>query len=260
MITEPVFHLESLAFSVSNRALLAPLTITLPGSGVTGLIGHNGSGKSTLLKILARQQQGTAGKVLFAGRTLSEWSDREFARTLAYLPQQVPPAAGMLVKELVKLGRYPWHGAIGRFGPTDRQKVDEAMALTGVDVFADRFVETLSGGERQRAWLAVLLAQNVQCLLLDEPTSALDLAHQLDVLSLVRRLSTERGLCVILVLHDVNMAARFCDRIVALHSGRLIAAGTPDGIMTPDALRRIYGLDMIIIRHPTTGRSVALPP
>ena len=260
MITEPVFRLESVALSVPDRELLAPLTLTLPGSGVTGLIGHNGSGKSTLLKILARQKQGTAGKVRFAGRALLEWGDREFARTLAYLPQQVPSAPGMLVRELVKLGRYPWHGAVGRFGPEDRRKVDEAMALTGVDVFADRFVDTLSGGERQRVWLAMLLAQNAQCLLLDEPTSALDIVHQLDVLSLVHRLSTERGLCVIIVLHDVNMAARFCDRIVALHSGMLVAAGTPDDIMTPEALKRIYGLDMIIIRHPTTGRSVALPP
>src|SRR5690606_35749392 len=138
-------------------------------------------------------------------------------------------ASGMLVKELVALGRYPWHGALGRFGTTDRQKVEEAIELTGIAPFADRMVDTLSGGERQRVWLAMLVAQDAECLLLDEPTSALDIAHQIEVLSLVQKLSHEKNLSVFVVLHDVNMAARFCDAVFALHSGRLIAQSTPTG-------------------------------
>ena len=254
-----LFELENVSFSVPGRILIEPLTLRLPHRRMVGLIGHNGSGKSTLLKLLARQQPALSGSIRFEGKALSEWDDRPFARRVAYLPQQTPPASGMLVKELVALGRYPWHGALGRFGKVDSAKVDEAMVVTDVTGMADRLVDTLSGGERQRVWLAMLVAQETQCLLLDEPISALDIAHQVEVLTLVHRLSNEKGLGVVLVLHDVNMAARFCDEIVALHSGRMIARGLPASIMTPDALKRIYGIDMAVMMHPATGHPVAVP-
>ncbi len=165
----------------------------------------------------------------FEGKALPHWGNRPLARKLAYLPQQTPPAAGMLARELVALGRYPWHGALGRFGEADRAKVEEAMALTGTGPLADRLVDTLSGGERQRVWLAMLVAQDPQCLLLDEPTSALDIAYQIEVLALIRQLSHAKGLGVVIVLHDINMAARFCDEILALRAGRLIARGCARG-------------------------------
>jgi iron complex transport system ATP-binding protein len=133
------------------------------------------------------------------------------------------------------------------------------MALTNTDVFADRLVDTLSGGERQRVWLAMLVAQDAEYLLLDEPISALDVAHQIEVLSLVRKLSRDKGLGVVVVLHDVNMAARYCDEIIALHSGQLIARGTPDQILNKTCLRDIYGIAMEVVRHPVSGRPVALP-
>lgn len=139
---QPLFELEQVFFSISGRMLLEPLSMTLPAQRIVGLIGHNGSGKSTLVKILARQQPATGGIVRFKGKLLSEWGDRPFARKLAYLPQHTPPASGMLVKELVALGRYPWHGALGRFGKVDREKVDEAMSLTDVTGMADRLVDT----------------------------------------------------------------------------------------------------------------------
>lgn len=250
--SRPLFELEGISFSIPERVLLHPLTLSLPVRKVVGLIGHNGSGKSTLVKLLARQQPVSAGTIRFEGKGLSEWGDRSFARKIAYLPQYTPPATGMLARELVALGRYPWHGALGRFGQTDRDKVEEAMALTHVTTMADRLVDTLSGGERQRVWLAMLVAQDAECLLLDEPISALDVAHQVEVLSLVRQLSKDKGLGVVVVLHDVNMAARFCDEIVALHSGRLVARGTPDEIMTPECLKSIYGIDMGVMPHPDT--------
>lgn len=253
MTDEPLFALEDVTYAIPGRVLLEPLTLTLPARKVVGLIGHNGSGKSTLLKILARQQPPTAGTIRFEGRALADWGHRPFARKVAYLPQQTPPASGLLVKELVALGRYPWHGALGRFGEVDREKVAEAMALTEMDPFADRLVDTLSGGERQRAWIAMLVAQDAECLLLDEPISALDVAHQMEVLSLVHRLAAEKGLGVVAVLHDVNMAARFCDEIIALRAGRLIARGTPDDIMTPDELETIYNIPMGIMPHPVSG-------
>jgi iron-chelate-transporting ATPase len=248
--TTPLFELDQAGFAVAGRALLEPLTLSFPARSVVGLIGHNGSGKSTLLKLLARQQPSSSGTIRFEGRALREWSDREYARKVAYLPQQTPPAAGMLVKELVALGRYPWHGALGRFGDTDRDKVAEAMALTHIEPFADRLVDTLSGGERQRVWIAMLVAQDAECLLLDEPTSALDVAHQIEVLSLVKQLASERNLGVVVVLHDVNMAARFCSEIIALHSGKLISRGSPDKIMTPAELEIIYGIPMGVIPSP----------
>jgi len=253
----PLLELSDASFSVSERTLLQPLTLALGGRRVIGLVGHNGSGKSTLLKLLARQQPVSGGLVSFGGRALSDWSERAFARKVAYLPQQIAPAPGMLVRELVAFGRYPWHGVLGRFGATDRQKVEEAMALAGVEPFADRLVDTLSGGERQRVWLAMLIAQDTECLLLDEPISALDVVHQVEVLALVRRLAWERGLCVLAVLHDVNMAARFCDEILALKAGRLIARGTPHDIMTPACLQSIYGIAMEVVAHPVTGQPVS---
>lgn len=251
--TEQLFELESVAFAIPGRILLEPLTLALPARRVVGLIGHNGSGKSTLMKLLARQQPASAGVVRFEGKALRDWGDRPFARKVAYLPQQTPPASGLLVKELVALGRYPWHGALGRFSQTDGEKVAEAMALTDVTPLAERLVDTLSGGERQRAWIAMLIAQDAECLLLDEPISALDVAHQVEVLSLVRRLSKDRGLGVVLVLHDVNMAARFCDEIIALHTGKLIARGEPSEIMTPPELEAIYGVAMGVMRCPDNG-------
>ena len=256
---ELLFELERVTFGVPGRVLLEPLSLSLPTRRVLGLIGHNGSGKSTLLKLLARQQSPSGGTIRFEGKPLDAWNGRAFARKAAYLPQQTPPSSGLLVKELVALGRYPWHGALGRFGARDREKVAEAMALTDIEPFADRLVDTLSGGERQRVWLAMLVAQDAECLLLDEPTSALDIAHQIEVLSLVHRLSADRGLGVIVVLHDVNMAARFCDEIIALHSGKMIVRGTPEDVMTSEQLARIYGVDMSVIAHPQTQRPIALP-
>jgi len=254
-----LFELDGVTFSVPGRVLLEPLTLSLPTRRVIGLIGHNGSGKSTLLKLLARQQSPSAGTIRFEGKMLEAWNGRALARKVAYLPQQTPPSSGLLVKELVALGRYPWHGALGRFGAKDREKVAEAMTLTDVEGFGERLVDTLSGGERQRVWLAMLVAQDAECLLLDEPTSALDIAHQIEVLSLVHRLSSEKGLGVIVVLHDVNLAARFCDEIIALHSGTMIVRGTPEDVMTSQQLARIYGVEMSVIPHPQTQRPIALP-
>lgn len=256
---DALFQLEAVSFAVPERTLLHPLTISLPKNRIIGLIGHNGSGKSTLLKILARQQPVSGGGVRFSGRVLSQWSSRDFARKLAYLPQYTPNGSGLLVRELVALGRYPWHGPLGRFAATDQARVEEAMALAKITGMADRLVDTLSGGERQRVWLAMLIAQDAECLLLDEPISALDVVHQIEVLSLVHGLSRLNGNSVIVVLHDINMAARFCDEIVALHSGHVIARGTPTEIVSVDQLKQIYGLDMDVISQPGSGAPVAIP-
>jgi ferric hydroxamate transport system ATP-binding protein len=257
--TLPIYEIDGVSFSVGGRTLLHPLSLTLPSQRVCGLIGHNGSGKSTLLKLLARQQRPTTGSIRFAGVSLAQWDNRALARKVAYLPQQPPAADGMTVRELVSLGRYPWHGALGRFGVRDSAKVSEAMELTDVARFAERPVDGLSGGERQRVWLAMLVAQDSDCLLLDEPISALDIAHQIEVLGLVRTLSEKRGLSVVLVLHDINMAGRFCDDLIALKGGRLLLSGPSSELMRPDTLEEIYGIPMLTVPHPSGGRPISFP-
>lgn len=252
------FHLVDAGLRVDGRDLIAPLTLTLEPGRTIGLVGHNGSGKSTLLKLLAHQQPVSGGSILLDGAPLPKWRAREFARSVAYLPQTPAAATGLTVRELVSLGRYPWHGALGRFGEADRHAVETAMALTDVAGFAERMVEELSGGERQRVWLAMLVAQGARWLLLDEPTSALDVAHQIQVLALVRRLSRTEGLGVVVVLHDVNMAARFCDEIIALGGGRLIARGAPAELMTEAWLKTIFGTPMDVLHCPD-GSLIAAP-
>ncbi|WPP02050.1 ATP-binding cassette domain-containing protein [Pseudomonas sp. HR96] len=248
-----MFDLQAVTFSVAERQLLQPLDLQLQHGRITGLIGHNGSGKSTLIKLLARQHAPSSGQLHLDGVPLQRWSARDFARQVAYLPQNPPPADELTVRELVGLGRYPWHGAFGRFGREDHAQVDRALELTATSGYAGQRVDELSGGERQRVWLAMLLAQNSRYLLLDEPTSALDIAHQVEVLALVRQLSHELGLGVIVVLHEINMAGRYCDHLVALHSGRLLTQGAPAEIIDSPTLQAIYGIAMGVLPHPVDG-------
>jgi ferric hydroxamate transport system ATP-binding protein len=250
--------LEQVQFQLGASTLLQPLDLQLPHGQVCGLIGHNGSGKSTLVKLLARQQVATAGCIRLDGRDLGAYTSREFAQRVAYLPQQPASTDQLTVQELVRFGRQPWHGLFGRFGDADRQAVARAMALTQVEAYAHRLVESLSGGERQRVWLAALIAQQTRYLLLDEPTSALDVAHQVEVLALIRTLSHELELGVVVVLHDINMAARYCDQLVALRDGRLLVQGTPQQLMTAATLEHIYRLPMQVVPHPVTGEPVSL--
>ncbi|MBJ9962888.1 ATP-binding cassette domain-containing protein [Burkholderia seminalis] len=253
------FSLERVSYVASGRPLLQSIDLAIEPACVTGLVGHNGSGKSTLVKLLARQLSPTAGTIRYAGKPLAGWGARQFARQVAYLPQQTPPTDGMTVHELVSLGRYPWHGALGRFGEEDAAHVERAMRAADVLRHADRPVDILSGGERQRAWLAMLVAQDCRCMLLDEPTSALDLNHQLSVLELVRTLCATRAMSAVVVLHDVNMAARFCDRIVALREGRLLMRERAADIMDPVHLESIYGVPMRVSADPVSGRRLGFP-
>ncbi|MTH64209.1 ABC transporter ATP-binding protein [Paracoccus shanxieyensis] len=257
-MTQPLFTIKGLCVDVPGRRLIHDLDLALPGGQVIALIGHNGSSKSTLLKVLARQIGHSLGEVRFAGRPISDYNAQDYARGLAFMPQTTPPAEGMTVRELVALGRYPWHGALGRFGPDDHAAVEGAMQECGVTEFAGQLVDTLSGGERQRCWLAMMVAQAAGTLLLDEPISALDIAHQVEVLSLVRRMCHNQGRTAIVVLHEVNMAARFCDHVVAMKAGRLALQGSPDDLMRPEALEHVYGLPMQVLRREDGGR-VAVP-
>lgn len=244
------FLVTEVGFRVPERELLTGIDLALRPGRLYGLIGHNGSGKTTLLRVLARQQAPTSGRISFDGVPLQQWSQRELACRIGYMAQHPPEATGLTVRELTALGRYPWHGAIGRFTADDRAQVDEALRLTEMEELAERLVDTLSGGERQRAWLAMLVAQDSRCMLLDEPISALDVAHQMDVMERIQHLCHVRGLTVVAVLHDVNIAARFCDELVALHGGERVVTGTPAEVVQPEVLERIYGVPMGVMHTP----------
>lgn len=252
-----MFRLQGVTFETQEKTILSPTSLSFEKGKVTSLIGHNGSGKSTLIKMLARQQVSSQGDMFLDGKPLSELSAKEFALKVAYLPQHPPLTDGVKVRELVRFGRYPWKGLFGRYSAQDDEYIDQAIEQVGLTSMQDRFVATLSGGERQRAWVAMLLAQKSEYILLDEPTSALDVAHQYELLALVRKLNQELGLTVIMVLHDINMAARFSDHMVALHSGKVLASGAPHQLMKHDVLHQIYGIPLDLFIHPETGHSIS---
>lgn len=243
------FDVSNLDVRIGDTAILHRISLGFVEGQVTALLGHNGSGKSTLLKVLARQITPSAGDVRLLGKSCTATGAREFARNVGYLPQHPPATDGLTVRELVALGRYPWRGPLGRYTAEDQTLIDRAIEDTGLGGFRHRAVDTLSGGERQRAWIAMLLAQQTRCLLLDEPISALDVKHQVETLRLVHRLAEQRDLTVIVVLHDVDLAARFCDRLVALKAGQLVADGAPSQIMDEGILESIYGVPMGVLER-----------
>ncbi|MCV2401568.1 ABC transporter ATP-binding protein [Marinomonas sp. C2222] len=249
---------KELTFSASQTELLSSFNMSFETGKIYALIGHNGSGKSTLLKLLAQQQQPSSGNVYLNQKPLTSWPLKQFAQQVAYLPQHTPDTSSLSGRDLVSFGRYPWHGLLGRLTTKDKQYIEDAMKLTNTLKYSDRLVDTLSGGERQRIWLAMLLAQKTQYLLLDEPLSALDIAHQIDILNLIKKLSRELNLGVIIVIHDINMAARFCDHIVALRNGTMIASDSVENIFSSEQLQKIYGIEMHISQHPT-GHPIAIP-
>lgn len=249
--------LSQIHYEAGKKHILRGVDLKLEAGRVYGLVGPNGSGKSSLLKTIARQIDPTSGTVALQGKPAASWGGRAFAREIAYMPQFTPATDGMTVRELVALGRFPWHGTLGRFTKADRDLVEDAIRRTDLERFADRLVANMSGGERQRAWIAMMLAQNASCLLLDEPTSALDLAHQAGVLSLLRELSHERGLTIVVVLHDINLASRYCDELVALNDGRISAHGKPADIVQSDVLKSVFGVDMGVFPHPVSNEPVS---
>ena len=229
-----------------------------PGE-MLGVIGPNGSGKSTLIRVLAGVRAPDTGVVRLDGADLRALPRRARARRIALVPQETHLSFPILVRDLVLLGRSPHTGRFGLEGADDLRAAHEAMVRAGVLEFADRPVDELSGGERQRVVLARALAQDAGLLLLDEPTSFLDLKHAVVLLDLVRELCRGRGLAVAVVLHDLNLAAMYCDRLLLLDRGRVHAAGTPDEVLTYHDLCTVYGTELYVAPNDVTGRLVVLP-
>jgi len=239
--------------------VLHRLNLAVAPGEVIALVGPNGSGKSTLLRALGRVLRPRGGAVLLDGRAMTEWPTREVARRLALLPQGPTLANDTTVEELVWLGRSPHQGLLGLPTPADHAAVRWAIAETGIGPLVRRQMSALSGGERQRVWLALALAQQPEVLLLDEPTTFLDLSHQLEVLDLIRYLNVEHGLTVVMVLHDLNQAARYAGRIVVLRDGRVYAEGPPAAVLTPAALRDVFGVDGRVLPGPDGVEMVIVP-
>lgn len=248
-----MYQLHNVSFTLDSATLLDQVNLTFTPGKVYGLIGHNGSGKSTLIKLLARQLTASQGQILLNNRSLSSYHSREFAREVAYLPQILPQQTFLTVKELVLMGRFAWQGLFKQHSKEDHAIVEQSLKQTHTTMYKDKAVDQLSGGERSRVWLAMLLAQQSKFLLLDEPLAALDIAHQVEVMQLIKHLSISLSLGVIIVIHDINLAARFCDQLIALHSGKVIFNGTAMELMQPEVLHAIYNVDLQVTEHPSVA-------
>lgn len=245
----------------AGKPVLTGIELRLGGGEVLALIGPNGAGKTTLLRVASGALRPSAGSALLDGADLSSLSARERARQIAVVPQDGPILSGLFVREMVSLGRTPYTRAL--LGPTaaDREAVAWALAAAGVEHLANRYVDELSGGERQRVIVARALAQQPRLLLLDEPTANLDLHHQVAMLELVRGLSRERGLAVVAAVHDLQLAALYCDQVALLGEGQLVSQGPPEAVLTAPLLLETFGQRVVLAAHPTHGVPlVALVP
>jgi iron complex transport system ATP-binding protein len=250
---------RDLTLGYGERTVVEHLDLDVVDGGVTAVIGPNGCGKSTLLRALGRLLRPRGGEVLLDGRRIDALPTRDVARALGMLPQSPTAPEGLTVADLVGRGRHPHRSWFRQWSGDDEAVVAEAMAWTGVSDLADRPVDALSGGQRQRAWIAMALAQGTDLLLLDEPTTHLDLAHAVDVLDLVDRLHTERGRTVVMVLHDLSLAARYADRLVALRDGRIVAQGAPRDVITPELLADVFGLHAAVLPDPVSDGVLVVP-
>lgn len=250
-----------LTFTYSNaNPVLCDIEATISTGAVTGIIGPNGAGKSTLLQLLCGLLQPASGAVVLDGTPVTEFSDRERARLIAYMPQSVNPAFSLSVFDVVALGRYPHLGPFGALGEKDHEVVRSCLVQTETDDLSQRDFLSLSGGERQRVMLASVLAQEPRLLLLDEPTSALDLPHEVAFFRQLRDLAAQ-DLGVVVVTHDINMAAQFCDQLLLLgRDHRLVRLGAPQVVLTEDGLTEAYGSRLVVGRHPETGAPFVTVP
>ena len=249
---QPAIIAEGLSYSVEARMLLDGVHLTADRGRFVGLIGPNGAGKSTLLRALSGMLRHQHGTVRLEGADLRSMSSRDVAASMALVSQIAPYTHGFTSFELVLMGRYPHLGRFQIEGSEDNRIAQNAMRQTDTEEFADRTLDTLSGGERQRVFVSRALAQQPRILLLDEPTSNLDVFHQLKVLDLVRLLVND-GLTAVAAIHDLQMAARYCDRLVLLSSGRVLAEGTPEEVLTPEAIESAFGVRCAVYRDPVAG-------
>ncbi|OED67583.1 ABC transporter [Vibrio splendidus ZS-139] len=252
-----MFQLSNIKIVRDNRTILSIEDLTIPTNELTVVLGHNGSGKSTLVNLLSGQMSPDSGIVELNGTSLSSFKSKDLAKKIAYLPQKLPTSAGLTVEELVRLGRFPWRGALGRWNAQDKSIIQQAMERTGVADFSQALADDLSGGERQRAWVSMLLAQQSPILILDEPTSALDVHHQFQLMGLLSELNKKENVGVVVILHDLNLALRYATHIVALKKGQIAFEGHADKLLDEHALSALYESPIRLIDHPVPAKTAA---
>ncbi|AWL39888.1 MULTISPECIES: ABC transporter ATP-binding protein [Streptomyces] len=255
---------RGLTLAYEDRTVVHELDLAVPDGRVTVIVGPNACGKSTTLRALGRLLKPAGGSVLLDGTELSRIPTRKIAQSVGLLPQTPVAPEAITVSDLVARGRQPHQHWWQQWSDADERAVTEAMERTDVTALAERSVDELSGGQRQRVWIAMALAQDTDLLLLDEPTTYLDIAHQVEVLDLVRKLAAPaadgtRGRTVVTVLHDLNQAARYADHLVAMKAGRIVAEGRPEDVVTAGLVREVFGLEAVVVPDPVTGSPLVVP-
>lgn len=250
---------RDLTLAYEDRTVVHELELAVPDGRVTVIVGPNACGKSTTLRALGRLLKPRGGAVLLDGEELSRIPTKRIAQSIGLLPQSPVAPEAITVADLVSRGLQPHQAWWRQWSDADERAVTDAMERTDVTALADRSVDELSGGQRQRVWIAMALAQETDLLLLDEPTTFLDIAHQVEVLDLVRRLNHEQGRTVVIVLHDLNQAARYADHLVAMKEGRVVAEGEPGAVVTAELVREVFGLESVVVPDPVTGSPLVVP-
>tara|TARA_B100001113_G_scaffold20984_1_gene15494 strand:- start:2363 stop:3172 length:810 start_codon:yes stop_codon:yes gene_type:complete len=250
---------EDLHISYGGPKIIEGLNVVIPNGEVSAIIGPNGCGKSTLLKALSRILIPDKGSVLLDGTDIRNLPTREVARKLGILTQNHREPEAVLVSDLVRRGRYPHQGIFDQWSIEDQNSVERALEITGLSEYKEKAVDELSGGQKQRAWIAMILAQDSNLMLLDEPTTHLDMAHQIEILEMLVELSLDEGRTIVLVLHDINMASRYCTNLIGMKDGKILTTGKPAKVVTAEMVESIFGLKALIIEDPITSSPLCIP-
>lgn len=251
-------HTDHLHIGYGDHQIVKDLSIEIPDKKITTIIGSNGCGKSTLLKAMTRIIPHQSGAIVLDGGSISKEDTKKLARKMAILPQNPESASGLTVGELVSYGRFPFQKGFGRLTKKDIDVIEWALEVTGIAEFKYQHVDALSGGQRQRVWIAMALAQETEMIFLDEPTTYLDMAHQLEVLELLQKLNKEQERTIVMVLHDLNQAARFADYIIALKNGQIAKAGSSEEVINREVLKKVFKIDAEIGRDPRTNTPMCI--
>jgi iron complex transport system ATP-binding protein len=261
--TPPAPHvrleIERLTLGYGERDVVHELDLVIHPGEVTAIVGPNACGKSTLLRSMTRLLPPRSGRVLFDGKSVHSMPAKQLARRLGLLPQSPIAPEGITVGDLVGRGRHPHQRTLSRWSHADDRAVTSALRATDTLGLVDRAVDELSGGQRQRVWIAMALAQESEILLLDEPTTFLDVSHQVEVLDLLTELNRANGTTIVMVLHDLNLAARYADHLIALREGRLYASGRPSEILEPGLVKDVFGMPSTVIDDPVSGKPLMIP-